>query len=73
MSIESDLYLAKNYDKKYCMQVFAPQDVAFVKGKGSYLFDQSGKKYLDMIGGIAVNSVGHGHPKLAKAIGEQAK
>ncbi|MCR5060281.1 MAG: aspartate aminotransferase family protein [Saccharofermentans sp.] len=73
MSIESDLYLVKDYDKKYCMQVFAPQDVAFVKGKGSYLYDLSGKKYLDMIGGIAVNSVGHGHPKLAKAIAEQSK
>lgn len=73
MSIESDLYLVKDFDKKYCMQVFAPQDVAFVKGKGRYLYDQSGKKYLDMIGGIAVNSVGHGHPKLSKAIAEQAK
>lgn len=73
MSIESDLYLAKDFDKKYCMQVFAPLDVAFVRGKGSYLYDTDGKKYLDMIGGIAVNSVGHGHPKLVKAISEQAK
>ncbi|MBR2524029.1 MAG: acetylornithine transaminase [Clostridiales bacterium] len=73
MSIESDLYLAKDYDKKYCMQVFAPLDVAFVKGKGSYLYDTDGKKYLDMIGGIAVNSVGHAHPKLTKAIAEQSK
>ena len=55
------------------MQVFAPLDVAFVRGKGSYLYDTDGKKYLDMIGGIAVNSVGHGHPKLVKAISEQAK
>ncbi|SCW62945.1 acetylornithine/N-succinyldiaminopimelate aminotransferase [Ruminococcaceae bacterium YRB3002] len=73
MSIESDLYLIKDFDKKYCMQVFSPLDVAFVKGKGCYLYDTEGKKYLDMIGGIAVNSVGHGHPKLVKAISEQAK
>jgi len=73
MSIENDLYLTKDYDKKYCMQVFAPLDVAFEKGKGSYLYDTDGNKYLDMIGGIAVNSVGHGHPVLAKAISEQAK
>ncbi len=73
MSIENDLYLTKDYDKKYCMQVFAPLDVAFVKGKGSYLYDTEGNKYLDMIGGIAVNSVGHGHPVLTKAIAEQAK
>lgn len=73
MSIENDLYLTKDYDKKYCMQVFAPLDVAFTKGKGSYLYDTEGNKYLDMIGGIAVNSVGHGHPVLTKAIADQAK
>ncbi|MBP5261057.1 MAG: aspartate aminotransferase family protein [Clostridiales bacterium] len=73
MSIESDLYLIKDYDQKYCMQVFAPLDVAFVRGKGCYLYDTEGKKYLDMIGGIAVNSVGHSHSKLTKAISNQAK
>ena len=73
MSIENDFYLTKDYDKKYCMQVFAPLDVAFEKGKGSYLYDTDGKKYLDMIGGIAVNSVGHAHPRLVKAISDQAK
>ncbi len=73
MSIESDLYLIKDYDKKYCMQVFSPLDVAFVKGKGCTLYDTEGKKYLDMIGGIAVNSVGHAHPKLTKAIADQSK
>jgi acetylornithine/N-succinyldiaminopimelate aminotransferase len=73
MSIENDLYLTKDYDSKYCLQVFKPLNVAFVRGSKSYLYDTEGKKYLDMIGGIAVNSVGHSHPKLTKAISEQAR
>ena len=73
MNIENDLYLISDYDKKYCMQVFGPQQIAFTHGKGVYLYDTENKKYMDMIGGIAVNSVGHSNPKLVKAISEQAK
>lgn len=72
-TIENDLYLISDYDKKYCMQVFGPQQIAFTHGKGVYLYDTEGKKYMDMIGGIAVNSVGHSNPKLVKAISDQAK
>ena len=73
MSIENDLQLIIDYDKNYCLQVFAPLPVAFVKGRGSYLYDTDGNKYLDMIGGIAVNALGHGNPKLSSAISRQAK
>ncbi|MBO4580373.1 MAG: aspartate aminotransferase family protein [Clostridiales bacterium] len=73
MNIENDLYLISDYDKKYCMQVFGPQQIAFTHGKGVYLVDTEGKKYMDMIGGIAVNSLGHNHPKLTRTISEQAK
>ncbi|MBE7069887.1 MAG: aspartate aminotransferase family protein [Ruminococcaceae bacterium] len=73
MSIENDLALISDFDKNYCLQVFAPLPVAFVKGKGSYLYDTEGTKYLDMIGGIAVNSLGHGNPKLVGAITKQAR
>ncbi len=73
MSIENDLALISDFDKNYCLQVFLPLPVAFVKGKGSYLYDTQGTKYLDMIGGIAVNSLGHGNPKLTSAISKQAK
>ena len=41
-------------------------------GSGSYVYDVEDKKYLDLAGGIAVNSVGHAHPYLAKRISEQA-
>ena len=57
-------YLAKNYKRK---------NISFVKGKGSYLYTAKGEKYLDFVQGIAVNSLGHSHPKLIKAINNQSK
>jgi acetylornithine/N-succinyldiaminopimelate aminotransferase len=48
-------------------------DVRFSHGKGSYLYDDSGKKYLDFGAGIAVNCLGHCHPKLVEALQGQAE
>ncbi len=73
MSIENDLELIRDYDKEYCLQVFAPLPVAFTKGKGAYLYDTQNARYLDMIGGIAVNSLGYGNPRLTSAVTKQAK
>jgi acetylornithine/N-succinyldiaminopimelate aminotransferase len=47
-------------------------DIAFVRGEGSYLFAEDGKRYLDLGAGIAVNAFGYGHPKLVAALTEQA-
>ena len=57
-------YLAKNYNRK---------KISFKSGKGSYLFSTDKKKYLDFVQGIAVNSLGHSHPKLIKTIKIQSK
>jgi len=73
MNIENDLYLISDFDKNYCINVFAPQQVAFTHGRGVYLYGTDGTRYMDMIGGIAVNSVGHGNRRLTKAISDQAK
>ena len=56
--------LANNYNRK---------KVAFFRGKGSFLYTKNGKKYLDFIQGIAVNSLGHSNPHLVKAINNQSK
>lgn len=72
MTIDRDFALTKEYDKKYCMQVFAPLEVAFRKGKGVYLYDTNGNKYMDMIGGIAVNTLGHNNKALTSTISKQA-
>jgi acetylornithine aminotransferase len=54
------------------MNTYARQPVAFVRGEGAYLWDEAGKRYLDAVAGVAVNGLGHAHPKLVKAIAEQA-
>jgi acetylornithine aminotransferase len=54
------------------MNTYARQPVAFVRGEGAYLWDESGKRYLDAVAGVAVNGLGHAHPKLVKAIADQA-
>ncbi len=54
------------------MNTYTRQPVAFVRGEGAYLWDESGKRYLDAVAGVAVNGLGHAHPRLVKAISEQA-
>ena len=56
--------LAKNYNRK---------KISFRNGKGSFLYTTNGKKYLDFVQGIAVNSLGHANPYLIKAINKQSK
>ena len=56
--------LAKNYNRR---------KISFTHGKGSFLYSSDGKKYLDFVQGIAVNSLGHANPYLIKAINKQSK
>ncbi len=56
--------LVKNYNRR---------KIAFKRGKGSFLYSTNGKKYLDFVQGIAVNSLGHSNPYLTKAMNKQAK
>ena len=57
-------YLVKNYNRK---------KISFLRGKGSYLFSTNGKKYLDFVQGIAVNSLGHANPQLVQVLKNQSK
>ena len=52
----------------HVMNTYARQPVAFVRGEGVWLWDEAGKKYLDALAGIAVNTLGYGHPKLVSAL-----
>ena len=52
----------------HVMNTYARQPVAFVRGQGVWLWDEAGKKYLDALAGIAVNTLGYGHPRLKKAL-----
>ncbi len=62
----------KEIDKKYYMQTIVRDDVTIVKGKGVRVWDDKGKKYLDFVGGLAVNCLGHCHPVVVNAIKKQA-
>ncbi|MGE0802315.1 MAG: aspartate aminotransferase family protein [Lautropia sp.] len=53
------------------MSTYPPQPVAFVRGDGARLFDTAGKRYLDCLAGIAVNTLGHNHPQLVAALTDQ--
>ena len=57
----------------HVMNTYARQPVAFVRGEGVWLWDESGKKYLDALAGIAVNTLGYAHPKLTKALTERIR
>jgi len=52
----------------HVMNTYARQPVAFVRGEGVWLWDDAGKKYLDALAGIAVNTLGYGHPRLTAAL-----
>lgn len=71
MSNQNELQ-SKDYNK-YLLNTYNRHNVNFVKGEGCILYDEQGKKYLDMLCGIAVTGFGHNHPKLVSAAVEQVK
>jgi acetylornithine aminotransferase len=54
------------------MPTYARQPVAFARGQGVWLWDTAGKRYLDGLSGIAVNGLGHAHPRFVRALADQA-
>jgi acetylornithine/N-succinyldiaminopimelate aminotransferase len=60
-------------EKKYLFTNTVRWSILPVKGKGSYLWDEDGKKYLDLVGGWAVCCLGHSHPVMTKALTKQSK
>src|SRR5437667_8474711 len=59
-------------EREYLLQNYARYPLVLARGKGCYLYDVDGKRYLDFISGIGVNALGHAHPRLVKVIREQA-
>jgi acetylornithine/N-succinyldiaminopimelate aminotransferase len=56
----------------HLLPTYARVDLAFERGEGAWLFTAAGEKYLDFTSGVAVNALGHAHPRLVKALEEQA-
>lgn len=59
--------------KNVVMNTYGRLPMTIVKGEGSWVWDSEGKQYLDFVTGLAVNSLGHSHPAIVRAIHEQAK
>ncbi|HVP53714.1 MAG TPA: aspartate aminotransferase family protein [Candidatus Eisenbacteria bacterium] len=59
-------------EQKYLLNTYARYPLAFVSGKGVYLYDVDGRRYLDFLSGLGVNALGHSHPRIVKVIREQA-
>ena len=60
-------------EKAYVLQTYRRPDFVLERGEGVYLFDSEGKRYLDLIGGIAVNALGYGDSEILEAIQQQAE
>lgn len=61
------------HQPSHIMPTYARQPIRFVRGQGTYLYDEQGQEYFDALTGIAVCGLGHSHPVLAQAIAEQAQ
>ena len=70
MSTLTDLQAAES---KLLLQTYARYPLQLVRGEGVYLFDDTGKRYLDLLSGIGVCALGHNHPAITRAITEQAQ
>ncbi len=59
-------------ERKYLLSTYSRYPVALARGKGVFLYDIEGKKYLDFVSGLGVNALGHAHPRIVKTIRDQA-
>jgi acetylornithine/N-succinyldiaminopimelate aminotransferase len=57
---------------QFLLPTYKRPPIVLTHGRGAYVYDASGKKYLDFLGGIAVNALGHGHPRIVKVIRREA-
>src|SRR5262245_7106291 len=61
------------HEARYCAQNYAPLPVVLARGEGCYLWDREGRRYLDMMSAYSAVSHGHCHPRLVRAVTEQAR
>jgi predicted acetylornithine/succinylornithine family transaminase len=59
-------------EQKYLLNTYARYPLAIARGKGVYVYDVDGRRYLDLLAGLGVNALGHAHPRIVKAIRDQA-
>jgi acetylornithine/N-succinyldiaminopimelate aminotransferase len=71
-AVENPAQAIMDLERDYLLQNYARYPLALSRGKGCYLYDLEGRRYLDFLSGIGVNALGHAHPRIVKAIRDQA-
>ncbi|AWH90284.1 aspartate aminotransferase family protein [Buchnera aphidicola (Melanaphis sacchari)] len=71
--ISKKILITRDSFNQLILPIYNPADFIPIKGKGSRIWDQKGKEYIDFSGGIAVTSLGHAHPILNKTLSQQSK
>jgi len=61
----------QSLEQKYLLQTYARYPLLIERGKGVFVYDGKGKKYLDLVGGLGVNALGHAHPRIVKVVRDQ--
>src|SRR6266496_1561146 len=59
-------------ERHFLLSTYNRYPIVLIRGKGVFVYDIEGKRYLDFVGGLGVNALGHAHPRIVKAIREQA-
>jgi acetylornithine/N-succinyldiaminopimelate aminotransferase len=72
MTTDSSAQQVMELEKQYLLQNYGRYPLVLRRGKGCYVYDTDGKRYLDLIAGIGVNALGHAHPRILKVVREQA-
>lgn len=72
MALSIDSNANANARHPHLLANYTRADVNFVRGQGVYLIDDTGRRYIDLVAGIAVCALGHAHPQIARAVGDQA-
>src|SRR5258705_10429981 len=70
--IENPAQAVMDLEREYLLQNYARYPLVLGRGKGAYVYDLAGKRYLDFLAGIGVNALGHAPPRIVKGIKQQA-
>src|SRR6478672_10912979 len=70
--VDQPAQTAVELEREYLLQNYGRYPLTLARGKGCYVYDLEGKRYLDFISGIGVNALGHAHPRIVKTIRDQA-
>src|SRR3954466_2049217 len=71
-AIDESAQTVVDLERDYLLQNYGRYPLTLARGKGCYVYDPAGKRYLDFITGIGVNALGHAHPRIVKVIRDQA-